>query len=295
MISRRQLMIATGAAALLAAGRVHAGKTTGMDENLLKQAISGIEAKSGGRLGVAVRDTGSGQHFSHRGDERFAMCSTFKYLLAAAILARVDKGEENHDRTLPVGAGDILSNSPVTERHVGGALSMATLCEAVITVSDNAGANLLLATIDGPPGFTGFLRGIGDEVTRLDRYELEMSEAKPGDPRDTTSPNAILEDLDRLVLGTVLSNASREKLTGWLIANKTGDTRLRAGLPKGWRVGDKTGTGGHGTNNDVAVIWPPSASPLLVASYLTESRLDPAGRNAVHADVARAVVEAVAA
>jgi beta-lactamase class A len=295
MISRRQLFIAAGAAALLATGRVHAAKTTAMDENLLKQAIGKIEAGSGGRLGVAVRETGSGKHFSHRGDERFAMCSTFKYLLAAAILTRVDKGEESLERGLPVAAGDTLSNSPITEKHVGGTLSIAELCEAVITVSDNAGAHLLLAAIDGPAALTGFLRGIGDEVTRLDRYELEMSEAVPGDPRDTTSPNAMLADLDRLVLGTVLSEASRERLTGWLIANKTGDARLRAGLPKGWRVGDKTGTGGHGTTNDVAVIWPPSASPLLVASYLTESPLESDARNAVLADVARAVVEAVAA
>jgi beta-lactamase class A len=280
---------------LLAAGQVHAAKTAALDEEMLKQAISRIEAASGGRLGVAVRDTGSGKHFSHRGDERFAMCSTFKFLLAAAILARVDKGEESLDRTLPVAAGDILPNSPVSEKHVGGTLSIDTLCEAVIIVSDNAAANLLLAAIDGPAALTGFLRGIGDEVTRLDRYEIEMSEAAPGDPRDTTSPNAMLTDLDRLVLGTVLSEASREKLTGWLIANKTGDTRLRAGLPKGWRVGDKTGTGGHGTNNDVAVIWPPESSPLLVTSYLTESRLDADGRNAVHADVARAVAAAVAA
>jgi beta-lactamase class A len=275
MISRRQLFIAAGAAALLATGRVHAAKTTAMDENLLKQAIGKIEAGSGGRLGVAVRETGSGRHFSHRGDERFAMCSTFKYLLAAAILTRVDKGEESLERGLPVAAGDTLSNSPITEKHVGGTLSIAELCEAVITVSDNAGANLLLAAIDGPAALTGFLRGIGDEVTRLDRYELEMSEAVPGDPRDTTSPNAMLADLDRLVLGTVLSEASRERLTGWLIANKTGDARLRAGLPKGWRVGDKTGTGGHGTTNDVAV--------------------ESDARNAVLADVARAVVEAVAA
>jgi beta-lactamase class A len=295
MISRRGLMIAAGCAAWLATSRTHAYKARTFDEPAFDQAIAALEAESGGRLGVAVLDTGSGQRFARRGDERFAMCSTFKFLLAAAILSEVDQGRERLDRGVPVTAGDIISHSPVTERFVGREASVAELCEAAITVSDNGAANLLLAMIGGPQGLTRFARGIGDEVTRLDRTETDLNEAAPGDPRDTTSPNAMLADLDRLVLGSVLMEASRERLAGWLVANRTGDARLRAGLPDGWRVGDKTGTGKNGTANDIAVLWPPDGAAILVTSYLTGCPLEADARNAVHAGVARAIAAALAA
>jgi beta-lactamase class A len=294
MLSRRHLMIAAGSAALMLTPRVYAKENTPLGGAKLAETIAAIEAQSRGRLGVAVLDTGTGRRFAHRGGERFAMCSTFKFLLTGAVLARVDKGRERLDRTLPIRAEDVQSYGPVTKALVGREASIDQLCDAAVTVSDNGAANLLLATLGGPEGLTRFAREIGDEVTRLDRMEPELNEAKTGDPRDTTTPNAMLVDLDRLVLGSVLTAASRERLTGWLVATRTGDARIRAGLPQGWRAGDKTGTGENGTANDIAVLWPPNGTPLLLTSYLTTSPLKPAGRDAIHAAVARAVVAAVA-
>ncbi|MFC7399873.1 class A beta-lactamase [Chelatococcus sp. GCM10030263] len=293
MLSRRHLMIVAGSAALTLTHRAHAAEDKPFGGSELPKSIAAIEAKSRGRLGVAVLDTGSGQRFAHRGDERFPMCSTFKFLLAAAVLARVDKGRERLDRALPIRPEDVQSYGPVTKALVGREATIAQLCDAAVTVSDNGAANLLLNTLGGPEGLTRFAREIGDDITRLDRMEPELNEAKVGDPRDTTTPNAMLADLDRIVLGSVLAAPSRERLTGWLVAARTGDARIRAGLPQGWRAGDKTGTGENGTANDIAVLWPPKGAPLLVTSYLTTSPLKPAGRDAIHAAVARAIVAAM--
>jgi beta-lactamase class A len=173
---------------------------------------------------------------------------------------------------------------------VGDGMTLAEICEAAVTLSDNTAGNLMLAAIGGPPGLTAFARSLGDQVTRLDRDEPSLNEALPDDPRDTTTPNAMASNLQALVLGTkALSAASREQLTAWLVANKTGDARLRAGLAKDWRVGDKTGTGARGTNNDVAVIWPPGKAPIVITAYLTGSTVSAAHQNAILASVARAV------
>jgi beta-lactamase class A len=159
-------------------------------------------------------------------------------------------------------------------------------------MSDNTAGNALLKNIGGPAGLTSFARSLGDTMTRLDRIETELNEATPGDPRDTTTPNAMAANFRRLLLGDVLVPEGRDQLGKWLIANKTGDTRLRAGLPQGWRVGDKTGSGEHGTANDVAIVWPPERSPLIIAVYLTGASLDPNGRNDVIASVGREVGKA---
>jgi len=158
-----------------------------------------------------------------------------------------------------------------------------------VTLGENTEGNLLLAALGGPPGLTAFARSLGDQVTRLDRNEPSLNEALPDDPRDTTTPNAMASSLQALTLGTALSAPSREQLTAWLLANKTGDTRLRAGLPKDWRVGDKTGTGARGTNNDVAVIWPPGKAPIVITAYLTGATVPAAQQNAIWASVGRAV------
>nr|6TY6_A Chain A, Beta lactamase (GNCA4-2) [synthetic construct]6TY6_B Chain B, Beta lactamase (GNCA4-2) [synthetic construct]6TY6_C Chain C, Beta lactamase (GNCA4-2) [synthetic construct] len=258
----------------------------------LSEQLAELEKRSGGRLGVAVLDTATGRRFGYRGDERFPMCSTFKALLAAAVLARVDQGKENLDRRITYGKEDLVDYSPVTEKHVGDGMTVAELCEAAITYSDNTAANLLLEALGGPAALTAFLRSIGDNVTRLDRWEPELNTAAPGDPRDTTTPAAMAATLRTLLLGDVLSPASRQQLVDWLIANKTGDKRLRAGLPADDRVGDKTGTGEHGTTNDIAVVWPPNRAPIFLAVYLTESQVDADARDAVIAEVARLVVAA---
>jgi beta-lactamase class A len=260
------------------------------DQRLIEQ-IKRLESESGGRLGVCVLDTATGARHVHRGDERFPMCSTFKALAAAAILARVDAGKEQLTRRVTFDASALVVYSPVTEKRVGGdGMTLAEICEAAVTLSDNTAGNLLLANIGGPAGLTAFARSLGDQVTRLDRGEPSLNEALPDDPRDTTTPNAMASNLQALVLGTTaLSASSREQLAAWLVSNKTGDARLRAGLAKDWRVGDKTGSGARGTANDVAVVWPPGKAPIVITAYLTGATVSAAQQNATLASVARAV------
>ncbi len=284
MIDRRTFVL-TAAAMTAAPGLARAASLD------LRVAVTAAEKATGGRVGLAVHDTVTGRRFSHRGGERFPMASTFKALLVAAVLARVDKGLDRLDRAIPVRASDILDVSPVSKAHVGGTASVAELCEATIIYSDNSAANLLLPAVGGPAGLTAWLRGIGDRVTRLDRIEPLMSEALPGDARDTTSPDAVAATWERLLTGTILSPARRALLTGWLVANTTGDTRLRAGLPKGWKVGDKTGTGGHGSVNDIAIVWPVRArpGPLFIASFVNGGTAPSDALYKAHADLAAAI------
>jgi beta-lactamase class A len=253
--------------------------------------LARIELENGGRLGVAVQDTGSGAKAGHRDGERFPMCSTFKLLAAAAVLKRVDGGKERLDRRIAFAASDIVVNSPITKERVGGdGMTLAELCEAAMIVSDNTAGNLILASLGGPQAITDYARSLGDTITRLDRIEPDLNEAVPGDPRDTTTPQAMLGNVRNLVLGKALSAASKEQLTKWLLGNKTGDTRLRAGLPADWRTGDKTGSGERGTTNDVGVVWPPGRAPIVVAIYYTETSVAAEKRNAVLAAVGRALV-----
>lgn len=217
------------------------------------------------------------------------MCSTHKALTAGLVLQRVDKGEDALDRLLAYDKAALAAYSPATEKHVGEGMTIGELCSAAVTLSDNTAANLLLATIGGPSGFTARLRGLGDRITRLDRNETTLNEAALGDPRDTTTPNAFADTFLKLALGDALSVKSREQYAAWLIANTTGAKRLRAGLPSDWRIGDKTGSGGNGTGNDVAVIWPPGRAPLIVVALYTESTGDDDGRAHVLAQVGRRV------
>jgi len=252
--------------------------------------LTQIERASGGRLGVAVLDTGSGRRAGHREDERFPMCSTFKLLACAHVLARVDRGEERLDRRVVFGAQALVVNSPVTRQHAGGeGMTMAQLCEAAITQSDNTAGNLLLASFGGPKAFTAYARSLGDTLTRLDRTETALNEALPGDPRDTTTPHAMLGNLHKLLLGPALSPASRAQLLRWLEANKTGDERIRARLPADWKVGDKTGAGERGSTNDIGILQPPRRAPILVTIYLTQTSAPAAARNAALASVGAAV------
>jgi beta-lactamase class A len=252
------------------------------------ERLGELERRSGGRLGVAILDTGAGTSLTRRADERFPMCSTFKLLAAAAVLARVDRQQDSLARRVPFTKADLLEYAPVTTPRVGeGAMPLGDLCDAAITMSDNTAANLMLATLGGPTGLTSFARSIGDTVTRLDRTEPTLNTATPGDPRDTTSPAAMLNSMKRLLLGDALSPASRERLIEWLVATRTGNARVRAGVPSGWRVGDKTGTGNHGSTNDLAIIFPPGRAPLLVAAYLTETTADAPIRENILADVGR--------
>lgn len=260
------------------------------EPDALMAAILAVEQRLQARLGVMILDLESGKVWAHRADERFAMCSTFKGIAGGALLALVDQGREDINRRIVIEPNDILAYAPVTKQHIGGSgMTLGALCEATITTSDNTAGNLVLKAIGGPEGFTRFVRQIGDFVTQLDRWEPDLNEAKPGDPRDTTTPAALTKTMQSLVLSDVLSAQSRQQLTAWLVGNTVGDTKVRIGLPKDWRVADKTGAGEFGTNNDTGVIWPPNRKPVLFSILTTETRATIADKNAGMADIARAL------
>ena len=261
----------------------------------LPAALAALETVNHGRLGVAVIDTGSGERSGYRAGERFAMCSTFKMMLVAAVLQRVDGGRERLQRLVAIPAKPLVGHSPLTEVHAGGTMSVMALCAAALTQSDNTATNVMLETLGGPDGVTQFARSIGDAVTRLDRTETSLNEARPGDARDTTSPEAMAGSVREVLLGKVLTAASREQLTAWMIANQSGQTRLRAHLPEGWRAGDKTGSNLEDTAGDIGILWTPQGAPVVVAAYVTECVGPEEKRAAMLAEVGRLVTACYAA
>lgn len=286
-VTRRRFLIGT-AAALSAQGAQAAPRRV----DTAQTRLAALERRHGGRLGVFAVDTASGAHIEHRADERFPMCSTFKLLLVADILERVDRREEDLDRRISYGPADIQSYAPITKQRLAeGGMTVAGLCVAAIEWSDNTAANLLLKIVGGPAGLTRYVRGLGDDVTRSDRMEPTLITAIPGDERDTTTPRIMVQDMRTVLLGRRLSDESVNRLGRWLIANKVGSGRLRAGLPQGWRIGDKTGTGDHGTANDVAVVWPPDRAPILISAYYTDAPGSRDAQNAVLSDVGRIIAE----
>jgi beta-lactamase class A len=282
MIDRRIFLggtLGVSLGVLLADARASADETA--------DKFGALEKAIQGRLGVCILDSAGGKRLSHLGDERFPLLSTSKALAAGCVLARVDRGEERLDRRVMYTQADVLSYAPVAKLHVADGMTMAEICDAAVGLSDNTAGNLQLASFGGPAGLTKWLRSIGDNVTRLDRTEPTLNEAKPGDLRDTTTPNAVAETWRKMLTGDALKSASQEQLADWLVNSKVGKTRLRAGLPPDWRVGDKTGTNDVGCANDVAITWPPGRTPLIIASYLDHAGGAPQQRDAVHADVAR--------
>lgn len=284
MLTRRSLL--TGSSALLCSCALPwcAGDS-------IAPQLEAIRARVGGRLGVHALDTHTGRRVGLADAERFAMASTFKLLLAAAILERCDRGALQLEQRVAYYASDLVPHAPETEKNLArGFMTIEELCAAIVTVSDNPAANLLLAQLGGPAALTRFARSLGDDVTRLDRIEPELNTNTPGDPRDTTSPRAMVDTMQRVLLGSVLSSASRERLIAWSVATQTGHKRIRAGLPSAWRVGDKTGTGANGSVNDVAIAWPPQGrAPILIAIYMSESKQSVAALSTAHAEVATAI------
>jgi beta-lactamase class A len=257
-------------------------------------ALAELEAATGGRLGVFALNTRTARTIQRRPDERFALCSTFKWVLAAQVLHRVDRGDLRLDERVPFDASDLLEYAPVAQARASeGALSIEELARAAVVVSDNTAANLLLEKVGGPIGLTAFMRAAGDQVTRLDRNEPALNDNVPGDPRDTTSPRAMAHLLESILCKDVLSANGRARLLEWLVACETGPGRLKAGLPTDYRVGHKTGSGGSGAHaavNDVAIVWPPAHEPILIASYLSDAVRELPELEQVHAEVARIVV-----
>ena len=294
MTTRRTFLAATGMASLVTLPAFARGTARAHDQATFTRQVTALETGVGGRLGVAVIDAQDGAMLGYRAEERFPMCSTFKFL-AAAVLRRVDMGQERLDRRIVFGRDALITWSPVTEKHVGGqGMTVGQLCEAIMTISDNTAANLLLDSLGGPAAITSFVRGSGDAFTRLDRNEPTLNEALDGDPRDTTTPAAMAGSLQRIVAGDVLKPASRAQMIAWLRANKTGDKRVRASLPPGWHAGDRTGAGAFGTANTIGAIWRPQGKPLLFAIYLTQNKASNEQRDAVHAALGKLIAQTFA-
>lgn len=251
-------------------------------------AAKRLEQKLGMRVGLSVIDTGRGTVVAYRETERFAMASTFKSLACAAALSG---GDAVLEQTTRVTKADLRPHSPVTETRVGTNLSTRELCEITLRTSDNAAANAILKVLGGPAEVTSFLRGIGDTTTRLDRYEPELNEAKPGDPRDTTTPQAMAQTLERLLVGDALAPAARDQLEAWMSANAVADSLLRSKLPKGWQIADRSGAGGHGTRGVIAVVRPPGAQPLVIAIYMDGKTHPLKTRDTAIAEIGEAVFE----
>jgi len=291
LVHRRTLLLAASVLPLASACTAWSAKGAQQDASA---QLAALENASGGRLGVVGFNTATGARVQHRADERFPFCSTFKLMLAAAVLERSVKEGGLLARRINYSKGDIIANSPITEKNVAVGMTVSDLCAATIQYSDNAAANLLMKILGGPPAVTAFARSSGDEAFRLDRWETELNTAIPGDLRDTTTPAAMAASVERLVLGDALGAAQREQLKTWLLGNTTSKERFVAGVPAGWKVGDKTGAGSYGTNNDVGVLWPPAGAPLVLAVYLTFPEKEAKVRNDVVASATRIAVAALA-
>lgn len=231
-------------------------------------ALQAYERDTGGRIGVYAENLKTGAKIAWRANERFVMCSTFKASLAAFVLARIDRGEDKPDRMISYAAADLLEYAPVARDNLArGALSVSDMCKAIVELSDNTCANMLLARVGGPAALTAFWNKTGDGVSRLDHYEPLLNRSRPGNPQDTTTPAAMAGNVKRFVTGNVLTSVSRDQLIDWMVNCKTGDKRLRAGLPKTWKIGDKTGNNGKDAAGDIAVAWPKPDQPVIIAAY----------------------------
>ena len=264
----------------------------------LRRAIPGIERAAGGPIGIALIDTGSGARFSHRGDQRFPLCSTFKLLLAARLLHGAQTGQWAMGDRLPITRADMLNNAPFSEKRIGSSASLLELAEAMVVLSDNPAANIALTRIGGPARLTGWLRALGDGTTRLDRNEPAMNNETPGDPRDTTTPAAMLATCRQLLTARPLNEANRAQLLAWMAASRTADTMIRAALPPGWQEANKTGAGSWHARNIVSIITPPPISgrpraPIWLAAYLFAAKSELAERNRQFVPLGRAIVESL--
>lgn len=256
----------------------------------VQKNLAALEAASGGRLGVFAINTGRGSSVQYRANERFAFCSTSKTIVAAAILQRSMADRQFMQQRVAYQKADLVTWSPVTEKHVNAGMTVTELCEATMLYSDNTAVNLLIKQLGGLDAVNRFARSVGDRTFRLDRWEPDLNSAIPGDVRDTTTPVAMAKTLQRLVLGDVLGDPQRDQLQRWLKGNTTGAESIRAGVPAGWVVGEKTGTGSYGTTNDIGVLWPPDETPIVIVVFFTQKQQDAKARRDVIAEATRIVL-----
>jgi beta-lactamase class A len=296
-LSRREILrllaIAPAAAVPLAVPVASAGVTTGGTgtrqrprTEQLHRGVAELEHCFGAQVGLYARNLVTGRTLAHRAGDRLPMCSLFKPVAVAAVLAFRDRGGELLDRRIRYRAQDVVENSPVTSAHVEEGMTVRELCDAALRFSDNTAGNLLLRQIGGPVGLTRAARRFGDRRTQLDRWEPHLNEARPGDRRDTTTARAIGDTYAHLLLGRLLSRPDRNLLRGWMTGNQTSARRFRAALPRGWTLADKTGAGHYGTLNDVGVAFSPTGVPIVISALSRKDERDATADNQLMAEVA---------
>lgn len=263
------------------------------NNNTIEEQLNTLEKYSQGRLGVALINTEDNSQITYRGEERFAMASTSKVMAVAAVLKASEKQAGLLDKNITIKKSDLVAYSPITEKHLTTGMTLAELSAATLQYSDNTAMNKILDYLGGPAKVTQFARSINDVTYRLDRKEPELNTAIHGDPRDTTSPIAMAKSLQALTLGDALGQSQRQQLVTWLKGNTTGDNSIKAGLPKHWVVGDKTGSGDYGTTNDIAVIWPENHAPLILVVYFTQQEQDAKYRKDIIAKAAEIVTKEI--
>ncbi|GLU47069.1 class A beta-lactamase [Nocardiopsis ansamitocini] len=257
-----------------------------------EQEFQQLEADFDARLGVYALDTGTDETVAYNADERFAYASTFKALIVGAVLQQ--NSVDEMEKVVTYSSEDLVPYSPITEQHVDTGMTLLEVSDAAIRYSDNTAANLLFHELGGPSGLGDALKGIGDDVTHVDRLEPDLNEATPGDIRDTSTPQALAGSLEEYTLGDTLPDDKRTILVDMLKGNTTGDELIRAGVPEGWEVGDKTGGGGYGTRNDIAVIWPPNDDPIILAVLSSRDEEDAEYDNALIAEATKVAIDALA-
>ncbi|AVN35090.1 carbapenem-hydrolyzing class A beta-lactamase SME-4 [Serratia marcescens] len=274
----------------LSAFNAHANKSDAAAKQIKK-----LEEDFDGRIGVFAIDTGSGNTFGYRSDERFPLCSSFKGFLAAAVLERVQQKKLDINQKVKYESRDLEYHSPITTKYKGSGMTLGDMASAALQYSDNGATNIIMERfLGGPEGMTKFMRSIGDNEFRLDRWELELNTAIPGDKRDTSTPKAVANSLNKLALGNVLNAKVKAIYQNWLKGNTTGDARIRASVPADWVVGDKTGScGAYGTANDYAVIWPKNRAPLIVSIYTTRKSKDDKHSDKTIAEASRIAIQAI--
>jgi beta-lactamase class A len=287
--NRRRLLLAAVSMPIAAVWTSWASKG---DAAVAAQAkLAKLEQTLAGRLGVFALNTANGKQLNYRGDEYFPMCSTFKVILASAILKRSTQIDGLMQQRIKYQQSDLVTYSPITKQYIEDGMKVDALCAAALQYSDNTASNLLMKILGGPGAVTTFARSVGDRQFQLDRWETALNSSIPGDRRDTSTPNAMVLSLQRLAFGDALEPRLQLQLRVWLQGNTTGAARIRAGVSADWQVGDKTGTGDYGTANDVALLWPPRRAPVVVAIYTTQGEKDAKARNDVIALAARIVVD----
>ncbi|WP_198555511.1 class A beta-lactamase [Shewanella sp. Pdp11] len=254
----------------------------------VKQTVNEFE-RQGWNIGVSVIENSSNNVYLINGDERFSTNSTIKALACAIVLSEVDKNAVSLDDAMMINEQDVVSHSPVMKEFIGKKVTLADACKATMTYSDNTAANFAIKKSGGPEGITSFLRSMGDDITRADRYEPDLNTNPEGDLRDTSTANAMAANFNKLLLGNILSTQSKEQLKDWMMGNKVADNMLRLVLPTGWEIADRTGANSYGARGIISMVWSESQQPLIISIYIKKENTAIEEREKVISEIGRVI------